>query len=165
MYETLRIWGPVTSIPKYNKDGPQPLTIQGKSYVIPARTCVVANIGALHWDPAHWGPDSLEFHPKRFIKSKTGKLQDEELELPGGQFVPWASGPRVCPGKKFSQVEFVAVVARLFLKHRVEPARKDGETQEMSLKRVKDCLMDSGITVTLRMRNPDRAQLAWKEKL
>lgn len=31
-------------------------------------------------------------------------------------FLPWTSGPRVCPGKKFSQVEFVAVLAEILLK-------------------------------------------------
>ena len=41
-------------------------------------------------------------------------------------FMPWNTGPRVCPGKKFSQVEFVAVVARIFRDWSVEPRVVEG---------------------------------------
>ena len=35
--------------------------------------------------------------------------------------MPWYHGPRVCPGKKFSQVEYVAVMATIVSLYRIEP--------------------------------------------
>lgn len=37
-----------------------------------------------------------------------------------GAFIPWATGPRNCPGVKFAQVEFVSVIASLLADSRVE---------------------------------------------
>lgn len=36
-------------------------------------------------------------------------------------FNPWSGGPRVCPGKKFSQVEIVAMTAVLLRSYSVKP--------------------------------------------
>ncbi|KAH8805295.1 cytochrome P450, family 5, subfamily A [Xylogone sp. PMI_703] len=165
MYETLRLYGPVTFIPKYTGELSPSLTIQSKTYALEPRTYVVINCAALHTNPEYWGPDALEFRPGRFIKLNGTGIGDEQLlQPPPGNFVPWASGPRVCPGKKFAQVEFVAVIARLFMKHRVEAKPMTGETGEMTVERVKDCLLDSSITITLSMRHPERVPLVWKER-
>jgi cytochrome P450 len=124
---------------------------------------VILNIASLHTNPAYWGSDSLEFRPDRFITSSSlGEI--ELLVPPPGNFLPWAGGPRVCPGKKFAQVEFVAVIAKLFLNHRVRPQQEAGETMEMAVKRVMKCVLDSGITITLRMKHPERVKLVWEEK-
>lgn len=50
----------------------------------------------------------------------------ETLAAPpeGAVFVGWVFGARVFPGTKFSQVEFVAVVAHLLLLYRVELVRE-----------------------------------------
>lgn len=36
-------------------------------------------------------------------------------------FYPWSGGPRVCPGQKFAQVEFVAVLACVLRGAKVKP--------------------------------------------
>ncbi len=51
------------------------------------------------------------------------KLSEETLVHPQpGTFLAWSSGPRICLGMKFSQVEFVAVISTVFARHIVEPA-------------------------------------------
>jgi cytochrome P450 len=79
-------------------------------------------------------------------------------------FNPWAAGPRVCPGKKFSQVEFVAVVARLFQKGRVTLKVEAGEKQEEAFKRINDVVADSTLDVTLRMKYPEKVRLVWQDE-
>jgi len=65
------------------------------------------------------------------------RLEDEHIYHPQyGAFIPFSSGPRVCPGKKFAQVEFVAVIARLFRRHRCSPVLLKGETMVEAKKRV-----------------------------
>ncbi|KAF2025334.1 hypothetical protein EK21DRAFT_15519, partial [Setomelanomma holmii] len=54
----------------------------------------------------------------------------EVLSVPESAFfAPWGLGPRVCPGKKFRQVEFVAVLARILAEWRVEIVRNKGEEE------------------------------------
>lgn len=116
MYETLRLYGPVVFIPKYTNDSSQDLIVNGKEYTIPSKTYVSINSMALHSMPRYWGPDSMVWRPGRWIITVQGEggLKAEEFFQPvPGSFVPWAHGPRICPGKKFSQVEFVAVISCL----------------------------------------------------
>jgi len=75
---------------------------------------------------------------------------------------PWTAGPRVCPGKKFSQVEFIAVIARLFKDARVRPKLEAGEKREDAVRKVKEVVEDSELGVTLHMVHPERAQLIWE---
>lgn len=81
-----------------------------------------------------------------------------------GALLPWGSGPRVCPGKKFAQVEFVAVIARLFQKHQVKPSIEAGETRKQAERRVRAAMEDSELNITLSMRKPDEIRLVWSEK-
>ncbi|KAI1485519.1 hypothetical protein F5X96DRAFT_659588 [Biscogniauxia mediterranea] len=41
-------------------------------------------------------------------------------------FIVWSEGARDCPGRKFSQVEFVATIASLFRDWRVNPVTFEG---------------------------------------
>jgi cytochrome P450 len=119
---------------------------------------VIINVSGLNTLPTYWGTDTLIFRPDRWIDE-----HDELFQPPPGAFVPWASGPRVCPGKKFAQVEFVAVIARLFLKYRVRPKIDVDETREQAEKRILACIEDSVLNITLHMRHPESIKLIWKE--
>jgi cytochrome P450 len=91
-------------------------------------------------------------------------LSTEELyQPPVGVFLPWAGGPRVCPGKKFAQVEFIAVIARLFRRHQVKPLLEPGETVQDAKKRVLENVEDSDVVITLQMKHPERVKLVWEE--
>lgn len=111
------------------------------------------NIAALHSDPAVWGSDVLEWRPSRWIKqSETG--QDEFAGPPeGAAFVAWACGPRVCPGKKFSQVDFVAVIATMVKNYLILPAGKGRE------RRLEDVIQDSVFQMSPKPRRPKAAGL------
>lgn len=160
MYETLRLYGPVFFIPKYTNNAPQKLDIRGKQFIIPAETYVYIDSMALHTTPDYWGCDSLEWKPERWITLREGN--EALMELEAGMFVPWAAGPRVCPGKKFSQVEFAAVIACLFKKHRVQPVLEPGETVAEAAQRILRVVEDSGLEVTLRMKHPELIKLRWE---
>jgi cytochrome P450 len=112
--ETLRLYGPIVFIPRYTAGSFQRLNIRGKEYILSPNTNVILNCSALHTLPSYWGADSLVWRPGRWLDGK-----EEIIQPPPGRSNPWTVGPRVCPGKKFSQVEFVAVIARLFQKERL----------------------------------------------
>ncbi|KAL5326658.1 hypothetical protein ACEPPN_004346 [Leptodophora sp. 'Broadleaf-Isolate-01'] len=167
MYETLRLYGPVVIIPK-TTGARTTTTIEsnGKTYSVPPSTTILVNVTALNSSPHYWGPDALTWRPDRWITNggnPTGIDAEEMIQPPKGQFLPWASGPRVCPGKKFSQVEFVAVMARLFRQHRAVPVKSEGESEEDVKKRVLGTVKDSKLVMTLRMNHPERVKLVWEE--
>jgi hypothetical protein len=68
----------------------------------------------------------------------------------------------VGPGAKFVQVEFVAVIARIFRQHRRSPLLLEGETMIDARKRVHEVVEDANIGLTLKMRNAVRVRLVWE---
>lgn len=130
------------------------------------------NIFAMHTNPRYWGEDSLIWRPSRWLLGNSVKAgatterqfeQETLFEPKKGTYFPWSGGARVCVGKKFSQVEFVAVVASLFFKHRVYPVARGRETIEEARLRVIKIVEDSLLRLTLQVRNPDLAAVSWKE--
>jgi cytochrome P450 len=85
------------------------------------------------------------------------------IPIPVG-YLPWSVGPRSCPGKKFAQVEFVAVIAHLFRRHRVKAVLEPGETMEAVKKRIFATLEDSALKVTIKMNHPENVKLVWEEQ-
>ena len=163
-YETLRLYGPVSAIPKYTWIHPQSLSINGRTYDIPPHTLIWLNNQALQTNPKYWGADSTSWRPDRWMWSASAKdnIGPETLREPTkGSFIAWSDGPRVCPGKKFSQVEFVAVMAVLFHQHNVKPALLEGETEGGAKQRVLATVEDSQTNITLQMRQPKRVSLVW----
>ena len=167
MYETLRLYGPVVVIPKYTNAAHPTLKINEKEYTIPPKTYVLLNSMALHSMPRHWGSDSLVWRPDRWIipsQDENGLKYEDFFQPTPGSFVPWAHGPRICPGKKFSQVEFVAVVARLLRRHRVEPILLEGESHAEASERILKVVQDSDLVVILKMKRPENLKLKWTVK-
>lgn len=120
-------------------------------------------MSALHTTPEYWGSDSLDWNPKRWIK-EAASLEDEQPIFPRrGAYIGFSAGPRVCPGRKFAQVEFVAVIARLFRSHRCSPVLLRGESEVQAKKRVLEVVEDSNLVLTLKMLHPERLRIAWEE--
>ncbi|KAK4117833.1 cytochrome P450 [Canariomyces notabilis] len=167
LYETLRLYTPVPAI-KWTADKAVPLVVGGKTYVLPPDCMVAPSYGSVQTDPRFWGSDSLEWKPSRFIVKRNGGGDDgEDFRVPvRGAFIGWSDGARDCPGRKFSQVEFVAALAVLFRSGwRVEPVTKPGETIEAARRRVLDLIEnDSGSVLLLQMLHPERAPLVWKRQ-
>ncbi|OJD35576.1 cytochrome p450 [Diplodia corticola] len=169
MYETLRLYPPVVSIPKTTGPSAQTLTVNANTpgqltATLPAHTYVFPNVVALQSHPDYWGPDSLTWRPQRWISENQDAQDASEAETfrqPAvkGSFVSWSDGPRVCPGKKFSQVESVAVMAGMLREHRVEVVPEGGEGEEKARQRVLDVVEDGELKATLFMRRPEAVRL------
>ena len=161
------------ALPKTTHQHPQSLKISGKMILIPPGTYVVPSLLAVHTHPKHWKPEPLSWRPFRWITSpsssisKTSKAEElgrEELYVPPkGTYFPWSDGPQFCPGKKFAQVEFVAVIACLFAAHRVHPQLQEGESAESGRKRALAVCEDSEHVLLLRMRDGDSIRLVWEQ--
>lgn len=176
--ETLRLYEPLLGTPKYTGPRSQTLSIESKIYTIPPDTLIVPNLMALQTHPRYWGDDSLVWRPQRWIlpsRSPLGRpTQSEDLgvQLNGerlftpikGTYFPWSEGLRSCPGKRFAQVEFVAVMATLFRSHRVEPISRPGETLVQAQQRVLNVVKDSSVQLLLQMRDPDSVRVAWRRR-
>ena len=74
-------------------------------------------------------------------------------------YFPWSDGPQNCPGAKFAQVEFVAVLACILRDHRVGVMQEPGESAEMAAKRALTTTEDCDLELLLRMRNADNVHL------
>ncbi|TEY81018.1 hypothetical protein BOTCAL_0035g00110 [Botryotinia calthae] len=146
--ETLRICHPLSQLVKTTSLSAQPLEINGKTYMIPAGVSVNCSLPALHTHPRYWADNPLIWKPARFISTTDSGHDNKEPDERGKfdakilapetseKFMPFAWGQRVCPGKKFAQVELVAVLARLFRDWRVEPEPRPGENLEQARDRV-----------------------------
>ena len=143
-----------------------------RTHVLPPSTSVTINVQALHTDPGIWGPDALEWKPSRWLEPSNkshghaDSLRAETLIEPeAGSFIPWADGPRACVGKKFSQVEFVAVLAVLFQQYRVRPVLKEGESEEDGRRALIAMVDNSAISaITLQMQEPRSRALRWEKR-
>ena len=170
LLETLRLYTPVP-IAKSTGREPQALKVGDKSIIVPPNTLVIPNHIAVHTHPKYWGNDALEWRPSRWIHKKgneSSQFDDESVMTSlKGSFIAWSEGVRVCPGKRFSQVEFVAAMAGLFGNWRVEPVpvRAWRENMENARERVMRLVKsDTGQVLLLQMLHPERAPLVWKER-
>jgi cytochrome P450 len=147
------------------------LKTEGKEVTIPPHTNIFPNCVALQTDPDSWGSDSLLWKPDRWIEgpkaatSSAASLLAETLLTPiKGSYIPWSEGPRVCPGKKFSMVEFVSVIAVLLWKHRIEITPRPGETAKQARERVYQVVENSATHFTLQMKDPKSVGLNFVKK-
>lgn len=140
--------------------------------MLPPNTSVNINVEGLHTDPKTWGPDALVWRPSRWLRpSQTEKAtnavttQESFVEPDAGTFIPWADGPRSCVGRKFSQVEFVAVLATLISQYRVRPVLRPGESEADGQRALRSMVENSAISaITLQMREPRKRALGWEKR-
>ena len=174
--ETIRLYPPIIALPKYTASRQQNLKSGNITIPIVPHTIVTPSLLAIHTHPKYWKEEPTAWRPKRWISSASPKtpsseatlavkLDIEEIMVPiKGSYFPWSDGPQSCPGKKFSQVEFVAVIACILQQHRVRPLFKEGECFDSAQKRMVGVCENSGLTVLLRMRDADSVKLVWERK-
>jgi hypothetical protein len=135
--------------------------------LIPPNTLVNLNIHAMHTAPSTY-PSHKTWNPKRWITSTapaartvlslSSTLQNEKLVYLERGFVPWASGPRICPGMKFAQVEFTAVLGTVLRRAWIAPSVKGGDdgNETAAKKEVEILLRESHhIGATISMKRPE----------
>ncbi|KAF2676563.1 cytochrome P450 [Lentithecium fluviatile CBS 122367] len=187
MYETLRLYGPVSTIPRAALPNTplllrNPAASSTREILIPQNTDLALKILAMHTSPTHF-TNPTSWDPKRWIASSPASLAPlklleeklleeklleekllEEKLLEQKAFLPWSTGPRVCPGMKMSQVEFVGVLATVLRSVRVAPAMK-GETTEEAKRRLLGTVRDSNAdTPALKISHPEKICLAVKKR-
>jgi cytochrome P450 len=151
-------------MPRFTGNSPQQLTIQDKDYVLPARTSITINFAALHTHSDYWGKDALVWRPSRWLEhQKTTADDSSPLMHPfEGSYVPWNHGPRVCPGRKFSQVEFVRLLFTIFANgSRVELVPDAGENLVGVRTRALRTIARAKVEVTLKMIESEKIKLRW----
>ncbi|KAH5770081.1 hypothetical protein HBI88_144740 [Parastagonospora nodorum] len=159
--ETLRLCHPLGSSSKLTKTSCD-LTVENSIYTIPANSNVSLNFSGLHTNTQIWGSSAMTWDPARFIDGKG--IGGEQLRIfPDGVYVPWSYGERLCPGKRFSQVELAAVVAVLFRKHGVEVVPEMGEEVVEARERAERVSMDIQMTLLNEMYQPGKVGLMWAE--
>ncbi|KAJ2999270.1 hypothetical protein NUW58_g44 [Xylaria curta] len=162
LMETVRLYTPVP-VAKWTEKTSHQLQVGNKTIIVPPDTMVIPSYAALHTHPKFWGPDPLVWRPQRWIEKRNGI--DEVITPQRGTFIPWSEGERSCPGKKFSQVEFVATIAALFRDWRVSPEPMRGETSEIARERLLKLIeTDSAQVLLLQMLHPERAPLRWTKR-
>jgi cytochrome P450 len=114
-FETLRLYSPSPPLPRSHREGVLFTVPTSKGNIqLPPKTQVMLNSWPVHASRCHHSSESspTKWDPKRWI-SPSGEL------IHASSFFPWGSGPRICPGMKFSQVEFCAVLVGLVGKVRL----------------------------------------------
>ncbi|KAI1173443.1 putative cytochrome P450 [Nemania sp. FL0916] len=158
-FETLRLFAPITGVPKLATERATNLQVGDRLISIPPGTEIFPILLGIQTDARYWGEDSYEWRPKRWVLH-AGIIGKEELLVPRkGTFFPWSDGPQNCVGKKFSIVEGVAVLARLFHQHRLRLLENDDETEAEARKRALDCVDDVNYNLLLRMNHPERIKM------
>ena len=167
--ESLRLNHPLGQLVKQTGDFSQPLKIGSQNVTIPPGTAVHLSLAAMHTHPQYWGEDSLKWNPNKFI-STNGAEKSFENEILASDtqehFLPWATGQRVCPGKKFSQVELVAALAFIFRDYTVQPQPRSGESMEQARERVfkTGLVIEHEGTILHEMRHPETIELNFSKR-
>lgn len=166
MYETLRL---ASHAPMFVRAPTVPAELRittpwgPRTVLVGTDTKVGFNIYGAHLSPK-WGEDVLAFDPRRFIQ--TGAGAEEKLVIPDGPlYAPFMMGPRMCPGKKFSQVEFVGMMSRVMAEWRVEPVRGVNEEEEEAREKLLSVVGDKVFNVSAHLRRGGDAavKFVWRK--
>ncbi|KAJ6101788.1 cytochrome P450 [Penicillium sp. IBT 16267x] len=182
MLETLRLFPPVPSLPKLTYGSPQSLKVKDKTIVIPQNSGLLINLLNTHISPDYW-VEPFSWKPARWVTTSSASESDAALLLETGRiltpkvgstapaderavtparctYFPLADGGHSCPGNKFSQVEFVAVIAKVLRYHRVRAIPTPGETCGQTRGRILATTQDVDLQLLLRMRDADQVRLS-----
>lgn len=164
LLETLRLYPPIMALPKWTSGKTQTIKVGERTFSIPPGISTIPSLLAVQTHPKYWA-DPYIWQPSRWIlHSDSAAGISEELFQPDKSFYfPWSDGPQSCPGKKFAEVEAVAVLACLFKSHHVAVKKEAGESEDMARKRVERCVNDVNMEMLLKMTDADRVRLICRE--
>lgn len=168
LLETLRLYPPIMSLPKWTKERAQTIQVGEKVLVIPPGVGTSPHLLAIHTHPKYW-TDPFVWKPSRWVvgdsrRNSDSQLSSEDLWIPPAHtYFPWSDGPQNCPGAKFSRVEAVAVLACLLKGHRIGVKKEADEAEEAARERAIRCTNDVNLEMLLRMRDADRVKLVCTE--
>ncbi|KAF2141096.1 uncharacterized protein K452DRAFT_309529 [Aplosporella prunicola CBS 121167] len=142
-FEVLRVF-PIANVVSRITEEPQEIQFQPtqttqqhdeasspRRHILPAGTTVHINIPGIEHAARYWPQPSI-LEPRRWLRDNpnewdplamAGDPDSTTAPIPNyakGTFMGFNEGAHMCPGRKFAQAEFVAVVAELLRCHRVE---------------------------------------------
>ncbi|KAL2835396.1 cytochrome P450 monooxygenase [Aspergillus pseudoustus] len=163
MLETMRLFPPVVTVPKWTGNAARNIHYQGRDVFIEQGINLNLNLNGLHYLEEYWGLDVKEFSPQRWDVRNEKSYLARNADLPGvnapgleyptihkpvrGAYIPFSDGVRACLGKKFAQIEVVIALTVILRKYRIELAQKGAEGR----KRAERALGDSVTVVALAM--------------
>jgi len=127
--ETLRMYPPVTSIPKITR---KDQTLMNGKYSFPAGSEVNLNTIGVHYNSTIWGDDVNKYNPDRWDVN-----HKDYRKIPSHCYLPFSEGARSCLGKKFAYVELVAVLSNIVKNYDLFVA--PGWTAEKVERQLNDC--------------------------
>uniref|UniRef100_A0A914P6M8 Cytochrome P450 n=1 Tax=Panagrolaimus davidi TaxID=227884 RepID=A0A914P6M8_9BILA len=89
------------------------LLLHGKLITIEKGVSILADSFTIQMDESIWGPDAKEFNPDRFLP------ENSENRHPMA-WLPFGTGPRICPGKNLALHEAKAVLIFLLRKFKFQ---------------------------------------------
>jgi cytochrome P450 len=172
LHETLRLMPPVIHIPKTNRGAPKQVTVDGRTITIPGNnTYIHMECCTIHRSTRYWphspskitscSDDLDDFVPGRWLENagtssldarsekQVDVMEVASFEVQGSLFrpvkgahMPFAEGPRVCPGRRFAEVEATVVLSLVFKLYSVELGvsawASDAEVEKMSPEKKRD---------------------------
>ncbi|KAJ0418826.1 cytochrome P450 [Aspergillus carlsbadensis] len=159
MYETLRLF---TAVMHATRSITSPQTLPSTStntnttHLLLPPMEIYISMQIMHADADLWGADHADFNPSRWLDS-----YENLITPPKGTFMPWSGGPRICPGMKMAQVEFVATIAVLFRRVAVEPVPHCAESAREARGRLLGVMEGPVAQVSLQVRAPEKVHLRW----
>lgn len=160
--ETLRVYPPITGLPKMAIGTIQTLRVGNKLVAIPPGTEIFPLLLGVQTDPTYW-TQPFEWKPSRWIsrqESSNGVVAEDDLLIPKkGTFFPWSDGPQGCVGKEFAQVEGSAMLACLLQRHRIRVKVRPGKMEAQARNRARDCADDVNYQLLLKMNDIRKVEL------
>ncbi|KAK2630528.1 hypothetical protein QTJ16_001348 [Diplocarpon rosae] len=104
----------------------------------------------IHTSPTIWGLDASAFDPTRFLASTTTGQDREHRRLRKQAYNPFGGGAVLCPGRHFSSMEIVGVVAMLVKGFEIQGVQVLGVKMQSLSEQVKH--PDGDLKVIIRRR-------------
>ncbi|KAF8726525.1 hypothetical protein AX14_007768 [Amanita brunnescens Koide BX004] len=151
--ETLRMFPPASGIPKESDEDTALVVsnVNGEKLVVPVPkgTKLVISTPGLHYNPRYW-KDPHIFNPSRFLG-----------EWDRNAFLPFSAGARACLGRRFTELESLAVLCMIVSSYRIE-IKDEPQFVGESLEARKERVLRTSQGMTVR---PERVPLTFKRRV
>ncbi|KAJ1274632.1 hypothetical protein BS78_05G076200 [Paspalum vaginatum] len=118
LYETMRLYGPISSI---EREATADVELCS-GVKVPRGTVLSLPFAMLHRDEEAWGTDAGEFNPLRFREDGAGTGGAAAAAHPGALMLAFSAGPRSCVGQDMAMLEAKATLALILRRFTFELA-------------------------------------------